>query len=179
VTLRSVVRGRTLSDIVDAVRTNSDVAAQLRLLLRRSRKSSFDHYHNLAKELLARHHGRMFLLLVDAMERHSQLKAAQMERIRELGRETPRPPALAEAEAASRLPEPPASPAVPEGGPGAQPGHAALGQTAGAHPPALAARTGLPRFAGSGRAAVSPAGASGWGWLARLWASARRKDRAG
>jgi hypothetical protein len=77
VTLRSVVRGRTLSDIVDAVRTNSaDVAAQLRLLLRRSRKSSFDYYRNLAKELLARHHGRMFLLLVDAMERHSQLKPA-------------------------------------------------------------------------------------------------------
>lgn len=167
VTVRSVVRGSTISDIVDIIRASpADMAAQLRLLLRLRKKSSFDYYNHLAKGLLARNHARMFSLLVDVMERHSQLKPAHVDSIRKLALEAPAASAVAKAGAAGRLQAPPASPEVPRG-------------TPDAGPPPLARQTGLPRFSGVAPVGPSPARRSGWGWLGHLWPSAGRKDRAG
>lgn len=158
VTVRSVVLGSTISEMVGIIRTDgADIAAaRIRLLLRRSKKSSYDYYNNLAKALVARKHARMLPVVVDFMEKHSRLKDVHVERVRQLVREAE---AAAEAEAealaaASVPPEP-----VPEPPP----------EPPSAHPPALAAQ-GLPRFAGA--AARRP------GWLERLWPFGR-KDAAG
>lgn len=176
VTVRSVVRGSTISDIVDIFRMNSaDAAAQVRLLLRHRKKSSFDYYHSLAKDLLARNHPRMFLLLVDFMERHAQLKPAHVESIRQLALDVPPPPAVAEAGAASHVQQSPGSPEDPMCRAGDRPGRDAPRGTLGTGPPPLAARGGLPRFA-----AAAPAGPGhGRGWLGHLWTSATRRDRGG
>lgn len=108
VTVRSVVRGSTIPELVDLIREKPGGAApEVRRLLRRRKKSSFDYYQTLAEQLLARNHRRMFVLLLDFMEREAGLKPQNLETIRQMVAEAPPPPV------GEREPDPPAPSSIP------------------------------------------------------------------